>query len=43
MNSSYAVNRFLPLARRRLTIFLPCLVDILFLNPWVLALLILLG
>lgn len=30
----YAVRRFLPRARRRLTILRPCLVDIRFKNPW---------
>ncbi len=38
-----ADSRFLPLARRRLIIRRPPLVDIRFRNPWVLARLILLG
>lgn len=38
-----AASRFLPLARLRLMTRRPALVDILFLNPWVRARLILLG
>jgi hypothetical protein len=30
----YALNRFRPLARRRLMILRPCLVDIRFKKPW---------
>jgi hypothetical protein len=39
----YTANRFLPLARLRLMTRRPAFVDILFLNPWVRARLILLG
>jgi hypothetical protein len=40
---SYNASRLRPLALLRLMMRLPCLVDILFLNPWVRARLILLG
>jgi hypothetical protein len=42
-NADQAASRFLPLARLRLMTRRPALVDILFLNPWVRARLILLG
>jgi hypothetical protein len=41
--ATYTVNRFLPLALLLLTMRLPCFVDILFKNPWVLARFTLLG
>lgn len=40
---AYAERRFRPLARRRLMMFRPALVDIRFRKPWVLERLILLG
>jgi hypothetical protein len=41
--SNQAAKRFLPFARLRLMTRRPALVDIRFLNPWVLARFILLG